>query len=664
MNQTAAKKNKSKVSATTVLLIALLVIAALILVWTLVDRTGLPGRVNTVAKTDNYKLSENQLALLKYQEAYSSLYYNCLYYSYGMTSYALDIFGDLSSYSGYPDAYALDHMISYLSIMSDDNAYTTAKNILVYCEGADKAGFEITSEKRTEAEANMGAISLDTLKAAAKGYDKTLSSFLNQYVGAGVSKSDVEKLTDMYVKAQLYAEHKNEELEDAVTDKEAEEFRDRLENKGDFFFTEYISCKLPSKTWVTDDVMESAKECKTLDELKKVLLEAYLNSELTDDVLKTNFTTTKDGNTILLDGVPAKEDGSLDKDKIKTDLLASLLYRAELSEDKTAFDEAWDTEKKENKSDVTLAEGYVKVGDELVAKKYKDAKTTIISLEETDGKTYYADPTDKDATDLQKWLFGNEGLKEGDVTVIKTETTSSSSSSSSTTTKTTTYTWYRIDDGDRILVFDTEKTKDGYYVELKDDTTTSTKSTETETETETGSDEKKTLTKDEKYALIEAAEKLDARKEVFEDKLSASERTYLTESTLESVGEELAEWFYSDDRKEGDYARITVGEGDDAKEYAVLFTKENDETWLINAKSGLASERLTEWFDQMAIDCNYKADYEPSTETETEAETATSSATTAATEAATGATTEVESSNESEAATEEESEVESESAAA
>lgn len=658
MNQTAAKQNKSKVSATTILLIALLVIAALILVWTLVDRTGLPGRLNTVASTDNYELSENQLALLKYQEAYSSLYYNCRYYSYGMTSYASDIFGDLAYYKGYPDAYALDHMISYLSIMSDDSAYTTAKNILVYCEGADKAGFEITAEKREEAEKNMRAISLETLKAAAKGYDKTLSAFLNQYVGAGVSKGDVEKLTDLYVKAQLYAEHKGEELEDAVTDKEAEEFRDRLENKGDFFFTEYVSCKLPSKTWVTDKVMEAAKECKTLDELKELLLKTILEHEMTDSALDLNF---MDNDKVT--DAPKKEDGSIDKDKIKADLLASLLYRAELSEDKTVFDEAWDTEKKENKSDVTLAEGYVKVGDELVAKMYKEAKTTVITLEETDGKTFYADPTDKDATDLQKWLFGDEGRKEGDVTVIKTETTNSSSTSSSTSTKTTTYTWYCIEEGKRILTFDTEKTKDGYYVELKDDTTTSTK--EAETETETGSDEKKTLTKDEKYALIEAAKDLAARKEVFEDKLSSSEKTYMTESSLEDVGEELAAWFYSADRKEGDYARITVGEGDSKKEYAVLFTKENDETWLINAKSGLASERLTEWFDEMAIACHYKADYEPATETETEA--ATSSATTAATEAATTApesTTETTTEGKTEAESEAVTEPETESAAA
>lgn len=619
MNQTAAKQNKSKVSAATILLIALLVLAALILVWTLVERTGAPGRLNTVASTDNYELSENQLALLKYQEAYSSLYYNCLYYSYGMTSYASDIFGDLAYYKGYPDLYALDHMINYLSIMSDDGAYTTAKNILVYCEGADKAGFEITAEKREEAEKNMGAISLDTLKAAAKGYDKTLSSFLNQYVGTGVSKGDVEKLTDMYVKAQLYAEHKGEELEDAVTDKEAEEFRDRLENKGSFFFTEYVSCKLPSKTWVTDKVMESAKECKTMDELKELLLKTILEDQMTDSALDLNF---KDNDKVT--DAPKKEDGSIDKDKIKADLLASLLYRAELSEDKTAFDEAWDTEKKENKSDVKLADGYVKVGDELVAKMYKEAKTTVITLEETDGKTFYADPTGKDATDLQKWLFGDEGRKEGDVTVIKTETTGSSSSSSSTTTKTTTYTWYCIKDGDRVLVYDTEKTKDGYYVELKDDT--APKDGETETDATTG-EEKEVLTKDEKYALIEAAGGLDARKKVFKDKLSSSERTNLTESTLEGVGEELAEWFFSADRKEGDYARITVGEGDSKKEYAVLFTKENDETWLINAKSGLASERLTEWFDAMVIECHYKADYEPATETETEAETEAESAT-------------------------------------
>lgn len=634
MNQTAAKQNKSKVSATTILLIALLVIAALILVWTLVDRTGLPGRLNTVAETDNYELSENQLALLKYEEAYSSLYYNCLYYSYGMNDFYSDIFGDLAYYKGYPDAYALDHMISYLSIMSDDSAYTTAKEILVYCEGADKAGFEITAEKREEAEKNMGAISLETLKAAAKGYDKTLSAFLNQYVGAGVSKGDVEKLTDLCVKAKLYAEHKGEELEDAVTDKEAEEFRDRLENKGSFFFTEFDYCKLPSGDWVTDKVMEAAKECKTLDELKKVLLDAYVTSELNEKAYTTHFTKTEgtdDGATsVPLDGVPTKEeekDGKttlvIDKDKIKADLLASLLYRTELSEDKTAFDEAWDTEKKENNKDVTLAEGYIANGSGVVDTMYKAVKTTVIGLEEKTNKAFYTDPTGKDVTDLQKWLFGDEGRKEGDVTVIKEETTGSSSSSSSTTTKTTTYTWYCIEDGDRIMVFDTEKTKDGYYVELKDDTTTSTK----EAETETGSDEKKTLTKDEKYALIEAAKDLDARKEVFEDKLSSSELTNLTESTLEGVGEELAAWFYSGDRKEGDYARITVGEGDSKKEYAVLFTKENDENWLINAKSDLASERLTEWFDEMVVACHYKADYEPATETETEAETEAESAT-------------------------------------
>lgn len=648
MNQTAAKKNKSKVSATTVLLIALLVIAALILVWTIVERTGLPGRLNTVASTNNYELSENELALLKYEEAYSLLYYNCLYYTYGLTSYASDIFGNLSTYKGYPDAYALDNMASYLSIMSEDNAYTKAKSILVYCEGADEAGFTFDDEKRAEAEANMGAISLDTLKAAANGYDKTLSSFLNQYVGAGVSKSDVEKLTDKYVKAMLYAERKGEELEDAVTEEEAKEYRDRLENKGDFFFTEYVSCELPSETWVTDDVMESAKECKTLDELKKVLVEAYLNSEVTDSVL------SKFESEDVSDAPTKEEDGKtvIDKDKIKADLLASLLYRAELSEDKTVFDEAWDTEKKENKSDVTLT-GYAKIGDEQVATMYKNVKSTIIGLEETDGKTYYADPTSENATDLQKWLFGNEGLKEGDVTVIKGETTDSSSSGESSAT--TTYTWYRIDDGDRIMIFDTEKTKVGYYVELKDDT--APEDGETETDADTG-EAKEILTKDQKYALIEAASGLDALKEVFEDKLSATEQAKLTESTLESVGEELAEWFYSADREAGNYARITVGEGDDAKEYAVLFVEENDETWMMTAKSALADERLTEWFDQMVIDCNYKADYEPATETETEA------ATEAATETTTETATEADTEEVTEADTEEATEAESESAAA
>ena len=68
MNQTAAKNNKTKSSPTTVLLIVLLAVAALILVYSVINSFGIIGRMSTAAKTDNYSLSKNQIKVLKYQQ--------------------------------------------------------------------------------------------------------------------------------------------------------------------------------------------------------------------------------------------------------------------------------------------------------------------------------------------------------------------------------------------------------------------------------------------------------------------------------------------------------------------------------------------------------------------------------------------------------------------
>lgn len=51
MNQTAAKNNKTKSSPTTVLLIVLLAVAALILVYSVINSFGIIGRMSTAAKT-------------------------------------------------------------------------------------------------------------------------------------------------------------------------------------------------------------------------------------------------------------------------------------------------------------------------------------------------------------------------------------------------------------------------------------------------------------------------------------------------------------------------------------------------------------------------------------------------------------------------------------
>lgn len=581
MNQTATKKTRSKASATTILLIVLLAIAAVILVISIISSFGIVGRLNTVAETKNYSLNANQLQVLKYQDAYQSLYYNCLYYSYGMSSYANDIWGDLATYKGYPDLYAIVHVSSYMEATNDNVAFDTAERVLVYCEGAKAANMTLTEAERAEAVKNIACINMETLQACADSIGSSLSTYLKSYIGNGVSKGDVEEVLELYALANAYAEKKSEELLDSVTPEEAEKYRE--EHKDEFYTAKYVSYVLQNKDW-----QEEAEKCTSVDELKKLIAEKLVDDGF-KDAYKKQFTD-------------AKVEDTAGEAKTKETVLASILYRAELSEDKTSFDAAWD----EEDSSVTL-EGYDKAGDLLVKSIYTTVKTQYGKINEEASAAYV---TGDSATEIQKWLF-DKARKENDVDVIKTTATTTGSDGKETTTET--YTWCFIPDMDQVMTYDREKTKNGFYVELKDDTAS---------ETATGDSTTTLLTKDEKYKLIQDAADLDARKTVFTGKLGTYERTGLTEKSLKTTGEELAKWFYSEDRKEGDYDKITVGEGDDAKTYAVLFVEENEETWLENAKSAVSGEKMEAWYEDFKKECSFQMDYTPETVAETEAATA------------------------------------------
>ena len=214
MNQTAAKNNKTKSSPTTVLLIVLLAVAALILVYSVINSFGIIGRMSTAAKTDNYSLSKNQIKVLKYQQEqniYQSLYYNCMYYSYGLSGYYTDYFGDLSAYKNNPSGYASAHMNKY---NFDSLAYSQAENLLIYCEGARAAGVSLSKEERNDEDAlkNIAYINMETLRSGADSNGQTLSAYIKACMGEGVSKGDVQDVIEMTMLANKYYEQKVEEL--------------------------------------------------------------------------------------------------------------------------------------------------------------------------------------------------------------------------------------------------------------------------------------------------------------------------------------------------------------------------------------------------------------------------------------------------------------------
>ena len=593
MNQTAAKNNKAKASPINILLIVLLALAALILVYSIINHFGLIGRWSTAAETDNYRLSQNQIEVLKYQQyqnIYQSLYYNCMYYSYGLTGYYTDYFGDLSSYSSNPSGYAAAH-VNYYDY--DSLAYAQAESLLVYCEGAHAAGVSLTEEELNDEDAlsNIAYINMNTLKSGADSNGQTLSAYIKACMGDGVSKSDVQGVIKMTLLANKYYDQKVEELQNAVTDTDAETYREN--NKSGFYFTKYTSYTLKNSAWSTD-----AESVSSVEGLKKLIINKMFESDY-DSEYATVFTE--------------KKIADADAAQTKADVLATILHWNALDDGHGSDDHADPAFNTAPTESTTDEDAYKTAGYNLATALNTDIKTEINKISEG-STTYYADPTDSSATDLQKWLF-DAGRKGGDHTVITTESTTTSSDGT-TTTNTYCY-WYMIAEDADVMQIDTEKTRKGFYKELTDDTETSISGTD-----------KVQRTGVEKYELVKNAESLEARKTVFTDILAASEQTSISASTLSSYAE-LQKWFFSDDRKEGDFDEITVSTTSSGttttKAYAVLYLGENEENWKISAKEAIASENLNTWFDEMKESSHYTMKYEQpttaSTETETDAET-------------------------------------------
>jgi hypothetical protein len=256
----------------------------------------------------------------------------------------------------------------------------------------------------------------------------------------------------------------------------------------------------------------------------------------------------------------------------------------------------------------------------------------------TESEQKWSDPKDAKATDLQKWLFADEGRKDGDTNIIKTENKDKDGKVTSTT-----YTWYVVEEA---LGVDTEKTKDMHYVLLSGDKegTENGKTAEQKAEAFwTALNAEKTP---EKFAELVAEYAPGVSGEVNE------RRSF---ETMKGANEALANWLYAEGRKEGDIYKIEKKDKDGKVTgyYIAYFVQENEETWSLTAREALASEELQKWYEAAVERFHVTVDYEPETTApsttagETTAhdhdhgtEPSTDKGTEAATDAATDAATE------------------------
>jgi len=584
MNQKAtAKRGFPYVS---LILIVSLVLVVVIMGYTLIDSIGIIGHFDTAAKSNNYKITENHLDVYRYHVAQNQLYTEYMYYQYGMMQ---DYYGITKMYPNV-QSYINAALPSYANTDSfDEGAYNYAEQYLAYCEGAREAGNYDAFVESTKADVDKY---IEDLKATAKANDVSFSKYLRKWVGSGVTEKVLREAMTWYYVGIEYADELFEGYKDATELSEIEKYRD--EHKGDFYTTKYTYYKL-----VNNSMKEDIEKCTTADEVKAVIVEYFVEQNFTklyeEKITKANVTD---------------EAG---KDTTRKNVKTTLMAIHKLTEDEEIF-----TDKKTS--------DYEKAAYAIVTGINTSLTTELNKVYDT-GSAAYTDPTSKDATDLQKWLFGN-GRKEGDYKVITSTSTSSSSSSSSSTTTTTTNIWYKVD---KVMVLDEEKTKNAYYLLLTDDDKEKVENAQTA--------EQKAAAMFAEFEKDPTAEKFAELVEKYAKGTSADLKEKISEK---GVDEKLGEWLYAEGRKKGDIANIKT---EKSGNFIVLFDGENEETWIANGREKVASEKLNDWFEAAVEKYNVTVDYsheghDHGDETTASTEASTSASTEAATEAATDATTE------------------------
>ncbi len=214
----AAVKTGAKKDYTTTIIIA--VIAALllgaILLWAF-NGSGIVGRGTVVVSSENYEIDANMMKYFQ-NRAYMSTfqqYYNLYVYYFGSDAN--------SAYLAAQQA-----MASYTLDSFFESALTTAKEVLVLCEAAKANGIELTDKDLESIEAELDSV----------------DSFSEAF-GTGITEKDIRKAVNLFSLAGKYAEIKNDEIKDTITDEDIKKYVE--ENKKDFYSADYLAYEFAIK---------------------------------------------------------------------------------------------------------------------------------------------------------------------------------------------------------------------------------------------------------------------------------------------------------------------------------------------------------------------------------------------------------------------------------
>ena len=286
---------------------------------TLIANSGLVLRVSNAVISEDYKVNG---AMMQY-------YYMLTYQNFA-SNYDYYLEGGYFSLSGYSPAehnkiaigssqYDTNFLGSYNGTWFDyfmDQTVADVKNMLIYCEEADRLGISLTKEEKDNINA---AIDANILSIKLQYGNMSESAAIAAMYGTGINRSDIRKAMEISTLASKCAEHIYDEIEKAVTD---ERINEEYEKNGkDYDGVDYFYYRFSvNYTELTEGYTEAQIKEKKDEILKKYAEKIAEVERIADEASK--ITDLKELQTFVLTySANNKYDDLLADEELKSSVL-------------------------------------------------------------------------------------------------------------------------------------------------------------------------------------------------------------------------------------------------------------------------------------------------------------------------------------------------------
>ncbi|MGN0571497.1 MAG: peptidylprolyl isomerase [Candidatus Fimenecus sp.] len=274
---TAAKKNakkspqaaKAKKVVGKVVAIVLAVVVGLAAIYSIVNFFGLPQKVLTAAK-----IGDERVTVAKYNFYYMDLYLNTYNQSQSYDSYYGSGYGAM--YTGYDSSKTpMEQEYPGGTIEGFDGENPTwadyfriqalnyLQTYMAYAKLARETGVTLDEEEQAEIDEQV-----ESIRSTAESNDYSLNRYLTKIYGKGVDEQLLREVMEERQLAYKYAQQKQIEVEDGVTDAQIDE--EYAENIADYaLFTLYGFTVTADTSAIADDATDDEKAAATEDAMAK-----------------------------------------------------------------------------------------------------------------------------------------------------------------------------------------------------------------------------------------------------------------------------------------------------------------------------------------------------------------------------------------------------------